>query len=120
MQEPRIPRGEISTCDTESGSLNSFVIISVCFPWRYRLGVRTEDSQSSNTGSIPVSATIALNFRVRSALKSLETMGSSQHSGSPRLQKAEGAKQVLPAEANLYCYCSADWVSLKAIPAASK
>ena len=26
-------------------------------PWRYRLGVRTEDSQSSNTGSIPVSAT---------------------------------------------------------------
>jgi hypothetical protein len=25
--------------------------------WRYRLGVRTEDSQSSNTGSIPVSAT---------------------------------------------------------------
>src|SRR5712671_6287390 len=24
---------------------------------RYRLGVRTEDSQSSNTGSIPVSAT---------------------------------------------------------------
>ena len=27
---------------------------------RYRLGVRTEDSQSSNTGSIPVSATILL------------------------------------------------------------
>jgi hypothetical protein len=28
--------------------------------WRYRLGVRTEDSQSSNPGSIPGSATIAL------------------------------------------------------------
>jgi hypothetical protein len=26
--------------------------------WRYRLGVRTEDSQSSNPGSIPGSATI--------------------------------------------------------------
>jgi hypothetical protein len=25
--------------------------------WRYRLGVRTEDSQSSNPGSIPGSAT---------------------------------------------------------------
>src|ERR1700722_2239945 len=32
-----------------------------CLPgWRYRLGVRTEDSQSSNTGSIPVSATNSL------------------------------------------------------------
>src|SRR5271166_2475060 len=30
--------------------------------WRYRLGVRTEDSQSSNPGSIPGSATT---FRVR-------------------------------------------------------
>jgi hypothetical protein len=29
--------------------------------WRYRLGVRTEDSQSSNTGSIPVSATKVIN-----------------------------------------------------------
>ncbi len=27
------------------------------YPWRYRLGVRTEDSQSSNPGSIPGSAT---------------------------------------------------------------
>src|SRR3954471_19363208 len=27
------------------------------FRWRYRLGVRTEDSQSSNPGSIPGSAT---------------------------------------------------------------
>src|SRR5258708_37660042 len=38
----------------------AFVIIGLrCNPpeWRYRLGVRTEDSQSSNTGSIPVSAT---------------------------------------------------------------
>ncbi len=29
---------------------------------RYRLGVRTEDSQSSNPGSIPGSATILLNL----------------------------------------------------------
>ena len=29
-----------------------------CWKWRYRLGVRTEDSQSSNPGSIPGSATI--------------------------------------------------------------
>ena len=28
--------------------------------WRYRLGVRTEDSQSSNPGSIPGSATISI------------------------------------------------------------
>jgi hypothetical protein len=33
-----------------------FVIINVD-SWRYRLGVRTEDSQSSNPGSIPGSAT---------------------------------------------------------------
>ena len=32
-------------------------IIEVCPEWRYRLGVRTEDSQSSNPGSIPGSAT---------------------------------------------------------------
>src|SRR5205814_6261287 len=30
---------------------------SIPFAWRYRLGVRTEDSQSSNPGSIPGSAT---------------------------------------------------------------
>ena len=36
-----------------------FVIIKKLPPaWRYRLGVRTEDSQSSNPGSIPGSATI--------------------------------------------------------------
>ena len=29
----------------------------VALKWRYRLGVRTEDSQSSNPGSIPGSAT---------------------------------------------------------------
>ncbi len=34
----------------------AFVIIEICL-WRYRLGVRTEDSQSSNPGSIPGSAT---------------------------------------------------------------
>ncbi len=32
-------------------------VIMTALRWRYRLGVRTEDSQSSNTGSIPVSAT---------------------------------------------------------------
>ena len=45
---------------------NRFVILvlhaafsgsSAVEPWRYRLGVRTEDSQSSNPGSIPGSAT---------------------------------------------------------------
>ena len=45
-----------------------FVIIRKLPPeWRYRLGVRTEDSQSSNPGSIPGSATkshlIFLNFQ---------------------------------------------------------
>ena len=39
-----------------------FVIITA-LQWRYRLGVRTEDSQSSNTGSIPVSATSYLPLR---------------------------------------------------------
>ncbi len=40
------------------GSLCKFVIIRKLPPeWRYRLGVRTEDSQSSNPGSIPGSAT---------------------------------------------------------------
>jgi hypothetical protein len=46
---------------------------TVCYnlgspPGRYRLGVRTEDSQSSNPGSIPGSATKSLHvqFRVRS------------------------------------------------------
>ncbi len=37
-----------------------FATIRFCSPlspWRYRLGVRTEDSQSSNPGSIPGSAT---------------------------------------------------------------
>src|SRR2546428_739019 len=33
--------------------------------WRYRLGVRTEDSQSSNPGSIPGSATTLLAGRCR-------------------------------------------------------
>jgi hypothetical protein len=33
------------------------IILEVPRPWRYRLGVRTEDSQSSNPGSIPGSAT---------------------------------------------------------------
>ena len=37
--------------------LAPFVIIDFCLPGRYRLGVRTEDSQSSNPGSIPGSAT---------------------------------------------------------------
>ena len=43
--------------------LHSRAAIQVCYnaeslaKWRYRLGVRTEDSQSSNPGSIPGSAT---------------------------------------------------------------
>src|SRR5271157_6569623 len=41
-----------------SGHIAEFVIIGKLPPeWRYRLGVRTEDSQSSNPGSIPGSAT---------------------------------------------------------------
>jgi hypothetical protein len=32
--------------------------------WRYRLGVRTEDSQSSNPGSIPGSATNSLLYHL--------------------------------------------------------
>ena len=49
-----------------------FVIIRVVravlrgFKWRYRLGVRTEDSQSSNPGSIPGSATKYLLFSISS------------------------------------------------------
>jgi hypothetical protein len=40
---------------------NIFGIIERVFlAWRYRLGVRTEDSQSSNPGSIPGSATNSL------------------------------------------------------------
>ena len=40
------------------GGLLRFAIIGKVSPaWRYRLGVRTEDSQSSNPGSIPGSAT---------------------------------------------------------------
>jgi hypothetical protein len=43
-----------SSPHTSSG----FLVKSMQFPaWRYRLGVRTEDSQSSNPGSIPGSAT---------------------------------------------------------------
>jgi hypothetical protein len=40
-----------------------FVIINA-LRRRYRLGVRTEDSQSSNTGSIPVSATKSYLFAI--------------------------------------------------------
>src|SRR5271165_1796911 len=41
-----------------SAHISKFVIIKKLPPaWRYRLGVRTEDSQSSNPGSIPGSAT---------------------------------------------------------------
>ena len=45
--------------------LNDSMTESLCYNhlrpgWRYRLGVRTEDSQSSNPGSIPGSATLPL------------------------------------------------------------
>ena len=44
--------------------MSKFVCYNRPLPgWRYRLGVRTEDSQSSNTGSIPVSATNYLPLR---------------------------------------------------------
>ena len=40
-------------------ALSSEGWLAVCYSggWRYRLTVRTEPSQGSNTGSIPVSAT---------------------------------------------------------------
>src|SRR5271165_1874908 len=42
-----------------AAGIAKFAIIKKLPPaWRYRLGVRTEDSQSSNPGSIPGSATI--------------------------------------------------------------
>src|SRR5258708_35412540 len=40
--------------------------------WRYRLGVRTEDSQSSNPGSIPGSATNL--FQALSKLNTLDSV----------------------------------------------
>ncbi len=40
------------------GDVTDRFVIMTALRGRYRLGVRTEDSQSSNTGSIPVSATI--------------------------------------------------------------
>ena len=40
------------------------IIVRVTPAWRYRLGVRTEDSQSSNPGSIPGSATNSSFFRL--------------------------------------------------------
>jgi hypothetical protein len=39
-----------------------FASVSPLEKWRYRLGVRTEDSQSSNPGSIPGSATNSLSI----------------------------------------------------------
>src|SRR5579862_8901934 len=42
--------------DCQASPSDCFVIMTA-LRRRYRLGVRTEDSQSSNTGSIPVSAT---------------------------------------------------------------
>ena len=44
-----------------AAGIAKFAIIKKLPPaWRYRLGVRTEDSQSSNPGSIPGSATSTL------------------------------------------------------------
>src|SRR5271166_3278543 len=44
-----------------AAGIAKFAIIKKLPPaWRYRLGVRTEDSQSSNPGSIPGSATSSL------------------------------------------------------------
>src|SRR5579871_6248155 len=55
----RTLRGNISACRKAWPNREwelRFVIITF-YLWRYRLGVRTEDSQSSNPGSIPGSAT---------------------------------------------------------------
>src|SRR3954469_22603706 len=53
---PCIIDAEIDAVDINKSPKN---IYSAHFRWRYRLGVRTEDSQSSNPGSIPGSATIS-------------------------------------------------------------
>jgi hypothetical protein len=56
----QIKRGKSGTAGEprERPFMGKFVCYNRSLPgWRYRLGVRTEDSQSSNTGSIPVSAT---------------------------------------------------------------
>ncbi len=47
---------DLHACLLTGISADRFVIMTA-LQGRYRLGVRTEDSQSSNTGSIPVSAT---------------------------------------------------------------
>ena len=49
----------METCLREEIAKDGFAIIEA-LRWRYRLGVRTEDSQSSNPGSIPGSATKSL------------------------------------------------------------
>src|SRR5271166_2309720 len=58
---PQLQPGFPEACSHASRVLTNrlrFVIIAKVFwQWRYRLGVRTEDSQSSNPGSIPGSAT---------------------------------------------------------------
>src|SRR5437868_2994973 len=51
------------SADQRWRSATQLVLFLLCYnyrasKWRYRLGVRTEDSQSSNPGSIPGSATI--------------------------------------------------------------
>src|SRR5438105_13398989 len=50
------------SADQRWRSATQLVLFLLCYnyrvsKWRYRLGVRTEDSQSSNPGSIPGSAT---------------------------------------------------------------
>ena len=58
---PNAAPGFISSIPYQGGSSASQLICyneELPWEWRYRLGVRTEDSQSSNPGSIPGSATI--------------------------------------------------------------
>src|SRR5207249_4020124 len=55
---------DVSIMECLMECLNDSMTESLCYNhfrpgWRYRLGVRTEDSQSSNPGSIPGSATIS-------------------------------------------------------------
>src|SRR5271167_498144 len=56
--ERRLSTPRKAAIGAASVHIPSFAIIRKLPPkWRYRLGVRTEDSQSSNPGSIPGSAT---------------------------------------------------------------
>ena len=56
-RKPRFLQAEPRFSRAAGPSSSGRFVIMTALQGRYRLGVRTEDSQSSNTGSIPVSAT---------------------------------------------------------------